>query len=136
MDDCIFCKIVRGEIPSAKVYEDEAVYAFLDIKPTNPGHTLIIPRSHYENVYTIPDEVLSAMASATKTLAIAVKRAVDADGINLIMNNDSAAGQLVFHAHLHVVPRLQSDGFRHWSGKAYKPGEMESVAQKIKTVLG
>jgi histidine triad (HIT) family protein len=136
MDDCVFCKIVRKEIPSAGVYENETIYAFLDINPTNPGHTLIVPREHYENIYTMPDDVLGALTSAAKTLAIAVKSAVGADGINLIMNNDPAAGQLVFHAHLHVVPRLQSDGFRHWPGKAYKPGEMESVAQKIKTVLG
>jgi histidine triad (HIT) family protein len=135
MDDCIFCKIIRGEIPSTRIYENAAVYAFLDIKPTNPGHTLVIPRKHHENVYATPDETLVEIARTAKMLAIAIKKAVNADGINLIMNNDPAAGQLVFHAHLHIVPRFAQDGFRHWSGKSYGAGEMEAVAEKIKIAL-
>lgn len=135
MEDCIFCKIIRREIPSTPVYEDEHVYAFLDIKPTNPGHTLVIPREHHANIYTTPDETLGHIVSTARMLAIAIKTAVKADGVNLIMNNDPAAGQLVLHTHLHIVPRFQADGFRHWTGKSYRMGEMEAVAENIKGAL-
>lgn len=134
--NCLFCKIIRGEIPSAKVYEDEHSFAFLDINPVNPGHTLLVPKKHFATLYETPDETLKEIAPTIKKLAVAVKKAVSADGINIGMNNDSAAGQLIFHAHFHVIPRHAEDGFKHWRSKrAYKDDEINQVAGKIKTNL-
>lgn len=131
-ENCLFCKIIRGEIPSTKVYEDNHSFAFLDINPINPGHTLLVPKKHSENLYETSDETLRELAPVIKRLAVAVKKAVSADGINIGMNNDPAAGQLIFHAHIHIIPRHSEDGFRHWRGKrAYKDGEINQVAQKI-----
>lgn len=134
--DCLFCKIIRGEIPSAKIYEDEHSFAFLDINPVNPGHTLLVPKRHFTNLYETSDEILKELAPTIKKLAIAVKKAVSADGINIGMNNDSAAGQLIFHAHFHIIPRRAEDGFKHWRSKrAYKDDEMNMLAKKIKASL-
>ncbi len=135
MNDCLFCKIVAGETPSEKVYEDEKSYAFLDIKPVNPGHILLIPKEHYANLHEIPDEDLSHMAPILKKLAAAAKEAVNADGINIHMNNGGYAGQLIFHAHFHVITRHKDDGHTHWVGSPYKEGEMEKTAQKIRELL-
>ena len=133
---CIFCKISSGKIPSAKIYEDEEFFAFLDIKPINSGHALLIPKKHSVNLYKITDEVFARMAPVIKKLAVAVKKAVSADGINIGMNNDPAAGQLVFHTHIHIIPRYSEDGFKHWRGKrAYQDGEMAQLAEKIKSEL-
>lgn len=134
--DCLFCKIIRDEIPSAKVYEDEHSLAFLDINPVNPGHTLLVPKQHFANLYETSDETLRELMPVIKKLAIAVKKAVSADGINIGMNNDSAAGQLIFHAHIHIIPRHLEDGFKHWHSKRpYKDGEINQVVEKIKSVL-
>jgi len=134
--DCLFCKIIKGDIPSAKVYEDEYSFAFLDIKPINLGHTLLVPKKHFTNLYEMPDEVLAELAPIIKKLGIAIKNAVSADGINIGMNNDSAAGQLVFHAHIHIMPRFKNDGHEHWSGTPYKnDAEMNRVAENISSKL-
>lgn len=131
--DCLFCKIISGDVPAASVYEDEHSFAFLDIHPINPGHILLIPKKHYENLTTMPDELLAHMAPVIKKLAIAAKHAVGADGINIGMNNDLAAGQVIFHAHIHIIPRFTGDGLVHWHGaRDYTEGEMETVAKKIK----
>lgn len=135
MPDCIFCKIVRGDVPSQRVYEDADTFAFLDIKPNNPGHTLIVPKKHSSNLYDIDDHSLAAVMRTAQKLARAVKSAVGAHGINVTMNNEPAAGQVVFHAHVHVIPRFADDGYRHWPQKSYKEGEAETVAQKIKAAL-
>lgn len=129
--DCLFCKIIKGEIPSARVYEDQYSCAFLDINPVNPGHTLLVPRKHFANLYEIPDETLARLAPTIKKLAIAVKKAVGADGINIGMNNDPAAGQLVFHAHIHIMPRHKGDGHEHWHGTPYQNNDIDEVAKKI-----
>ena len=136
MNDCVFCKIAKGEIPADKIYEDDKFFAFLDINPNNPGHALIIPKAHYKNLYELPDEVLSEMAPLIKKLANAVKKGINADGINIIMNNDSAAGQIVHHAHFHIIPRFANDGLRHWPGKPYSSKEESTkIAEKIKSIL-
>lgn len=136
MNDCVFCKIIKGEIPADKIYEDDNFFAFLDINPNNFGHTLLIPKAHYENLYELPDEVLSEIAPLIKKLAVAVKKGVNADGINIIMNNDSAAGQIVPHAHFHIIPRFADDGLRHWLGKPYSNQEESAkIAEKIKSNL-
>lgn len=133
MHECVFCKIAKGEILADKIYEDENFLAFLDIKPNNPGHTLIIPKAHYENLYEIPDEVLSSLAPLIKKLAVAVKNGTNADGINIGMNNESPAGQIVPHAHFHIIPRLINDNLKHWQGKPYaSKEEVVKIAEKIK----
>ena len=135
MSDDIFLKIIAGEIPAHKVYEDEYTYAFLDATPNNPGHTLVIPKERYKDIYEIPEEVLSHVMNTVKKVAIAVKKATNADGINIGMNNEPAAGQLVFHAHIHVIPRFKDDGLKHWGRKEYKEGEAEKIAESIRAEL-
>ena len=133
MNECVFCKIAKGEIPADKIYEDNNFFAFLDINPNNPGHTLIIPKNHYENIYNLPDEILCDIGPIIKKIASAVKQSVNADGINIIMNNDNAAGQIVPHAHFHIIPRFANDGLRHWTGKPYpNKEEISKIAEKIK----
>lgn len=133
--DCIFCKIIDGEIPAHKVYEDDFTFAFLDINPNNHGHTLVIPKDHFENIYGLPDETLCRLMITVKKIALAVKNGMDADGVNIGMNNESAAGQLVNHAHVHIIPRFVNDGLIHWAAKTYLPGEAETAAKKIQFAL-
>ena len=134
--DCLFCKITAGEVPSAKVYEDEHAFAFLDIEPNNPGHTLLVPKTHARNILDIGEETLCGIMPALKKLSRAVKDAVSADGLNISMNNESAAGQIVPHAHIHIIPRFSDDGHRHFEKRPYKNDEeMNAVAEKIKTAL-
>ena len=136
MNDCLFCKIIAGKIPSSKVYEDEQCYAFLDINPVNIGHTLLVPKTHSENLYTVTDEDIAHMAIVLKKLSIAIKQAVKADGINIEMNNEPLAGQLIFHTHLHIVPRFEGDGFIHWKGaRGYHDNEVSKVAEEISKML-
>ncbi len=132
MTDCLFCKIVASKIPSTKVYEDDTILAFLDIHPVNIGHTLVIPKIHTVNLYDTPDTTLAHMMNVVKKLSVAIKSAVCADGINIEMNNDSVAGQIIFHTHMHIVPRFSGDGFTHWRGaRDYREEEMREVAEKI-----
>ncbi|MCK9344654.1 MAG: HIT family protein [Candidatus Pacebacteria bacterium] len=136
MTDCLFCKIATGEIPCTKVYEDDTVFAFLDIHPVNIGHTLIIPKAHHVNLYETDDATLAHIMVVAKKLSIAVKSALNADGINIEMNNEPDAGQVIFHSHLHVIPRFKGDGFTHWHGaRGYNEGEAHDVAQKIQGSL-
>jgi histidine triad (HIT) family protein len=131
-ESCIFCKIAGKEIPAQMVYEDANTLAFLDINPNNHGHTLVIPKHHFENIYTLPQEALCQVMLTVQKIALAVKTAAQADGINISMNNESAAGQEVFHAHIHVIPRHESDEFPHFPHRAYIGDEMKQVAEKIK----
>ncbi len=132
MKDCIFCQIVTGDAPSYKIYEDEHTFAFLSIHPNNPGHTLVIPKNHYENIYELPEKDLTYVMNTTKKLSIAIKKALNADGINIAQNNDKAAGQVIFHSHTHIIPRFETDGYKHWGHKDYNKGEAEVVIEKIK----
>lgn len=132
METCLFCSIGRGSIPAEKVYEDTDTIAFLDINPNNPGHTLVIPKKHVENIYTADDATLGAVMHTVRILASAVKRAVAAEGINVHFNNEPAAGQVIFHLHAHVIPRFATDGHTHFGHKPYKDGEAAAVAQKIR----
>ncbi len=110
--DCIFCKIINGEIPSAKVYEDEDVYAFLDISQITKGHTLIIPKQHTENIYETSEEIASKFFARVPKVANALKETFKPVGINILNNNGEAAGQSVFHLHIHLIPRYdENDGF-------------------------
>ena len=135
MDDCLFCKIIRGDIPCEKVYEDETTFAFLDIKPINPGHTLVVPKAHYENIFDAPEDTLSDMMRTVKKIAHGLQDGLKAEHINLAMNNGAHAGQVVFHAHIHVMPRYEGDGYELWHGKEYKDGEMHTYGEEIKNAL-
>ena len=134
-DNCIFCKIIKGEIPSAKIYEDEQAYCFLSIGPVNKGHALVIPKQHYKTLLDLPDSLLGDLFAVVKKVAGAVVKAVDAEGFNLGMNNEKAAGQEVFHAHIHVIPRFLDDGLKHWSERKYEDGEIGELAETIKNNL-
>lgn len=130
--DCIFCKIIAGDIPSAKIHEDEEVFVFADINPVNLGHSLIIPKKHYTDISDTPDETLGKLIVTAKKIAEAIKKAVKADGINIEMNNGKAAGQIIFHSHIHVIPRFIDDGYRHWKGPEKTAEEIRGVAEKIR----
>ncbi len=136
-DKCIFCQIVEGEIPTHhKVYEDSEVLAFLDINPNAHGHTLVIPKDHFENIYTTPDKRLCHMILIAKKLAIALKLATEADGINIIMNNEPGGNQAVMHAHIHVIPRHEGDDYPGLHNhKPYIGDEAKAVAEKIRENL-
>lgn len=133
--DCLFCKIVAGEIPSNKVYEDERTYAFLDIAPVNPGHTLVIPKAHSHNIFDIQPEDWAAVAGTARKVAIAIEEALGADGVNIGMNNREHAGQVVFHPHVHVIPRHKGDGIKLMPQRTYHEGEAGPVAEKLRAAL-
>lgn len=135
MPDCLFCKIVRGELPSFKVYEDGETLAFLDIHPVNPGHALVIPKEHAANIFEISAESWSRVQETAREVAIALEKATGADGVNVMMNNREHAGQVVDHAHVHLIPRFKGDGLKLWPHKEYKEGEVENVAEKIRSEL-
>lgn len=134
--DCIFCKIIRGELPSFKVYEDEKTIAFLDIRPVNAGHTLVAPKSHSHNIFDISPEDWAATAETVRRLAIAIEKALAADGVNIAMNNREHAGQVVDHPHVHIIPRFKGDGLKLMPQRSYKGGEAEASAEKIRTAVG
>ena len=134
MKDCIFCKIIAGEIPSRKIYEDDLVYAFMDIGPINYGHTLVIPKEHHTSSATIPEATAGRMFRVGSRIGVALKRALDADAFNLHLADGTCAGQVVMHAHLHIVPRWADDGF-HWNWRQLKYESEEKrieLCEKIK----
>lgn len=133
MNDCLFCGIIKEIIPAEKVYEDTDFLAFLDINPVNIGHTLLVPKSHAENLYEIPDATLAHIAPVIKKLSVTIKSVMHADGVNIMMNNDRAAGQLIPHAHVHIIPRFSGDGFTHWKGnRKYENGEIAQTGESIR----
>ncbi len=128
--------MIAGDIPAYKVYEDGETLAFLDINPVSEGHALVIPKDHFENIHTTPAETWARLMLAVQKVAEAVRHAVNADGINLIMNNEAAAGQIIMHDHVHIVPRHNDDGLQSWPGKPYKnETEALSLVEKIKEEL-
>jgi histidine triad (HIT) family protein len=135
--DCIFCKIVNNEIPSVKVYEDDRVFAFLDINPLNAGHLLVIPKAHAETIHEISEADFVAVAAATHKLATAVKKALNPDGINLMQLNGKAANQVVPHLHVHIVPRWSGDGLTicKWELVAGDMEAIKAVAEKIQKAM-
>ena len=135
MRDCIFCRIAAGEMPAVRVLETPEVLAFLDIAPVHYGHTLVIPKAHYENLLELPDAVWTAMGQVCRRVAQALQATLSAQGFNIGMNNFEAAGQEVFHAHLHVIPRYHTDGLKLFPQASYKPGDMEKTGEQLRRVL-
>lgn len=135
-NDCVFCKIVAGKIPSYKIYEDNDILAFLDIGPISDGHTIVIPKEHYENIHSCSELVLSAIASKLGLICRAVIAGVDVDSYNVLCNNGQSAGQVVGHLHFHIIPRKSSDGvLSRWNVKKYQQGQAEIIAEKIKSKI-
>lgn len=136
MKDCVFCKIVAGELPAYQVYEDESTLAFLDIHPVASGHTLVIPKSaNCSNIFDVSPEDWGAMCESARRVAIALEQALGADGVNVMMNNREHAGQVVDHPHIHLIPRFKGDGLKLWPHGAYKDGEAESLTEAIRSTL-
>jgi len=132
VDDCVFCKIVAGEIPATKIYEDDVVLAFLDIGPISDGHTLVVPRQHVKKLHDCPPELLGRLGSYLGKIAEAVTSAMNSEGYNVLCNNGRAAGQLVDHLHFHIIPRNADDGvFRRWPSYEYPEGKIDEIADKI-----
>ena len=130
--NCIFCKIIQGDIPCSRVYETPEVLAFLDLAPVNKGHVLVIPKTHLPDVWALPPALAAPLLEAIQAVGQALKTALGATGINVGMNNGASAGQIVPHAHWHLIPRFAGDGLSLWPQKHYDdPGEMERVAQAI-----
>jgi len=140
MSECVFCQIIQKQLPANVVYEDERVVAFLSNRPVNEGHTLVVPKKHYSNIYEISENDVAYLFMIVKRVAHAVKESVDAEGIRIVQNNGEAAGQVVFHLHIHVIPMKPQEGFSH--GKAYRSQsnsrgaeELEMDAKKIRIFL-
>lgn len=134
--DCIFCKIIAGEIPSFKLYEDDDTVAFMDINPANDGHALVIPKGHAKDVHAVSDESISRTVITAKKIASAVEKTVSPGGINLVQCNGPAAGQTVFHFHMHVLPRHEGDELKlNWGLKPGDMDEIKTLAEKIKKNL-
>lgn len=133
--DCVFCKIVKKEIPAEIVYEDAKTIAFLDISPVHPGHALVVSKTHHETLLETPDDVACHMLSVVKKIAVSVIKATNAQGVNVGVNNGSAAGQVIFHTHYHVIPRFDNDGLKLWPQQKYQEGQMQNIASRIRTLL-
>ncbi len=134
--DCLFCKIVAGDIPAERVYEDDAVIAILDIKPVNPGHVLVIPRTHSDGLHDADPATLDATIRAAQKIARALVASGLGQAFNLAQNNGELAGQVIPHLHLHVIPRRAGDGFKHWPGTPYPSDtEAQAVAEKVRASL-
>jgi len=134
---CIFCKIVAGEVPCFKLYEDEATLAFMDINPANEGHALAIPKSHFADIYAAAAGEVGQVAELAARLARAVNEAVKPDGLNLLQSNGPGAAQSVMHFHIHVLPRRTGDGLKiNWPLVPGKRDAIAALAEKIRAKMG
>lgn len=134
--DNVFAKILRGELPAAKVHEDEHTLAFMDIMPRAPGHTLVIPKTPARNILDITPDALSALMLSAQKVARAVKAGMGADGLTIQQFNESAGGQVVFHIHVHIIPRWEGVSLRPHTGAMAPKEELMANAEKIRAALG
>ncbi len=132
-ENCIFCKIVEGKIPSIKVFEDEKLLAFMDINPLSPGHTLVIPKEHSESVFDISPEDYGHIARTAAKIALAIKKALKPDGVNIMQLNGKAANQVVPHVHMHITPRWNGDGLTISAWEPV-PGNIETIKQNARLI--
>jgi histidine triad (HIT) family protein len=135
MTDCIFCKIIRKEIPSDIFYEDDEVVGFLDIRPVNKGHALIVPKKHSQDLLSAEDEDLESLIKLTKRIAAGIMKATGAAGFNLHVNTGEASGQVVMHTHFHIIPRFANDGLKLWPHHETEPKTRAEIAEEIKKFL-
>ena len=132
-DDCIFCKLANGDIPTNTLYEDDCVRVIFDAEPAAEGHVLILPKEHFDNIYELDDDTAGHVFKVAKKIATAMNKTLDMDGLNVVQNNGEAAGQTVFHFHMHLIPRYEGDHV----GITWKPGELtdemkEEILAKVK----
>ncbi|HEX5774666.1 MAG TPA: HIT family protein [Candidatus Paceibacterota bacterium] len=132
MESTIFEKIVRREAPAEILYEDDETLAFLDITPNTPGHTLVIPKKPFRNIFDIDDATLAAVMRTVRIMSPAVRDAVGAKGVHINSNHEPAAGQVVFHLHFHIIPRHARSEFEFWPSQSYEPGEAAAIAESIR----
>lgn len=131
-DDCIFCKIANGEIPSRTIYEDEQFRVILDLSPAAKGHALILPKEHFANLYELPEEWSADVMKLAKKMAAVMTEKLQCDGFNLVQNNGTVAGQTVFHFHLHLIPRYEDDGQSiNWTPGSPSAEELDAVWKQI-----
>lgn len=130
--DCIFCKIINGEIPCFKLYEDDHTLAFMDINPASEGHALVIPKEHSADVHAVSEDAITSTVITAKKIAAAVDKTLNPDGLNLLQCNGPAAAQSVFHFHMHVLPRRDGDELKlNWGPK---PGDMDAIRQMAERI--
>lgn len=134
--DCIFCKIISGEIPSATIYENSKFKVIMDIAPANKGHVLILPKEHFDNIYDIDTATAGQLFELAALVARTLKSVLDCDGMNILQNNGTVAGQTVFHFHMHIIPRYEGDTVNMgWKELSYGDGEMEQLREAIRKEL-
>lgn len=132
MSDCIFCKIINGEIPSQTIYEDDEFKVILDAFPASKGHALVLPKQHYANIYALPTDVAGRLFALAQKVAKAMENLDGLVGLNVLQNNGTKAGQTVFHFHMHLIPRFEDDGITiKWNNEKYADGEIEEVKSRI-----
>lgn len=135
-NDCIFCKIANGEIPSSTVYEDDLFRVILDLSPATKGHALILPKKHMANIFEMDEETAEKVFVLASQIAKAMKEALNCDGLNIVQNNGEIAGQTVFHFHMHIIPRYNDDGQQiNWVPKTSEAAERDMIAEQIKNAL-
>ena len=134
-ENCIFCKILAGEIPSTAVYEDDDFKAILDVNPAARGHVIILPKNHAANIYELPDEDASKIMIVAKKIATAIEKAYHCDGVNILQNYGEAAGQTVFHLHVHVIPRFKGDTVNIGWKQGDMPEDLDAICKEIQAQL-
>ena len=135
-DDCIFCKIAKGDIPSATIYESNELKCILDVAPANKGHALIIPKEHFDNIFELDAETAAKVFSFATIAAKAIKEETNCDGLNIVQNNGEVAGQTVNHFHMHIIPRYKDDGVKlGWRQLETNPDEQSELAKAVKSRL-
>lgn len=136
MENCVFCRIVKGDLPASKVFEDESTLAFMDLQSVNPGHTLVVVKPHRANIYELDDELAGAAFRTAARMARAVKSAFGCEGVTLFQANEQAGAQTVFHFHIHVLPRWDNDGMAlAWPAKNPTREALEEMAGKLRAAL-
>ena len=131
-DDCIFCKIANGEIPSKTLYEDDKFRVILDLGPASKGHALILPKDHYANLFELPEECAGEVMKLAQKMAVKMKETLGCEGFNLVQNNGELAGQTVFHFHMHLIPRYREDGQKiGWKPQEVSAEELEEIKNQI-----
>jgi histidine triad (HIT) family protein len=131
-ENCIFCKIARGEMPSRKVYENKKVIAFLDVNPISKGHVLVIPKKHFKNIFDIDEAYLKEIMLVSKKISQLLKNKLNAEGVNILHASGKEAQQSVFHFHIHIIPRYKGDKLDTWPKSNYKELNFEELAKKLK----
>ena len=135
MNGCIFCKIARKDVPALIISEDELCLVMIDIKPTNPGHFLVLPKVHYQDLASTPDELIAKLFVVAKHVAAAALKAVGAQAFNTVVNTGVDAGQVIMHTHVHIIPRFNDDGLKHWPAKTMSEADMAKICEAIKSNL-